>query len=118
MGCAEPTVRPAETGFFGATLIGPDDPSRARMNIGIRTLDQGATLRVVVFDSTGFPLRAETKTYPPNYFEQVPASAFMGGAPLGPNTSFVFNGGNAIVYGVTADNQYQNVVIRFAKPDL
>ncbi len=118
VGCAEPTVRPAETGFFGATLIGPDDPSRVRMNIGIRALDQGATLRVVVFDSTGIAIWSETKTYPPNYFEQVPASAFMGGAPLGPNTSFVFNGGNAIIYGVTADNQSQNAVIRFAKPDL
>lgn len=116
--CAEPTVRPAETGFFGATLIGPGDPSRVRMNIGVRALDQGATIRVVVFDSTGTALWSETKTYPPNYFEQVPASAFMGGAPLGPNTSFVFNGGNAIVYGVTADNQSQNAVIRFAKPDL
>lgn len=116
--CAEPTVRPAETGFFGATLIGPGDPSRVRMNIGVRALDQGATIRIVVFDSTGTPLWSETKTYPPNYFEQVPASAFMGGAPLGPNTSFVFNGGNAIVYGVTADNQSQSVVIRFAKPDL
>jgi hypothetical protein len=118
LGCAEPTVRPAETGFFSATLIGPDDPSRVRMNIGVRVLDRGATIRVVVFDSTGTALWSETKTYPPNYFEQLPASAFMGGVPLGPNMSFVFNGGNAIVYGVTADNQSQSVVIRFAKPDL
>ena len=117
VGFAEPTVRPAETTFSGGTLIGPADPSRFRMNIGIRTLDQGATVRVVVFDSSGIGIWSETRNYPPNYFEQVPASAFIGGTPLGPSTSFVFDLGNAIIYSVTADNQSQNPVIRFAKPD-
>ncbi len=89
------------------------------MNIGIRTLNQGTTFRVIVFDSMGIGIWSETRTYPPNYFEQVPASVFIGGAPLGPNTSFVFEGdGNAIIYCVIADNQSQNAVIRFAKLDL
>ena len=119
VGFVEPTVRRAEFGASGSTLIGPDDPSRFRMNIGIRTLDQGTTFRVIVFDSTGIGIWTERRTYPPNYFEQVPASAFIGGAPLGPNTSFVFEGGgNVIIYSVTADNQSQNAVIRFAKLDL
>jgi hypothetical protein len=118
VGFAEATVRPAETTFSGGTLIGPADPSRFRMNIGIRTLDQGATVKVVVFDATGIAIWSETRNYPANYFEQVPASAFMGGMPLGPNTSFVFEPGDAIIYGVTADNQSQSPVIRFAKLDL
>jgi len=120
VGFSEPTVRPAEALVREGTFVGPSDPARFRLNIGVRTLDAGATLTVVVFDATGFATGSATKIYPPNYFEQVPASAFLGGGSLAPNTSFTFRvmAGNPIIYGVTADNVSQNAVIRMVTPDL
>jgi hypothetical protein len=118
VGFSEPMVRPAEM-IGSGTLIGPADPSRSRLNIGIRTLDKAVTINVVAFNLTGVGLASSTRTYPPNYFEQVPASAFLNGGPLAPNTSFTFSvGGDAIIYGVTAGNVSQNSSILFLTPDL
>jgi hypothetical protein len=119
VGFSEPMVRPAEIIGPPGTFIGPADPSRSRLNIGIRTLDKAVTITVVAFDSTGFGFASTTRTYPPNYFEQVPASVFLNGGSLAPNTSFKFSGGgDAIIYGVVADNVSQNASILFLTPDL
>jgi hypothetical protein len=118
VGFSEPMVRPAEI-IGSGTLIGPADPSRSRLNLGIRTLDKAVTITVVAFDSTGFGFASTTRTYPPNYFEQVPASVFLNGGSLAANTSFKFSGGgDAIIYGVIADNVSQNSSILFLTPDL
>jgi hypothetical protein len=120
VGFSEPTVRPAEALVREGTFVGPSDPSRFRLNIGIRTLDAGATITVIVLDATGLAISSVTKTYPPNYFEQVPATVFLGGEALRPNAAFTFRvmAGNPIIYGVTADNVSQNAVIRMVTPDL
>ena len=118
-GFSEPAVRPAEALVREGTLLGPSDPTRLRLNIGIRTLEGGAAITVLVFDAAGAITGSTTRNYPPNYFEQVPASVFLNGAALAPNTSFTFRvNGSAIVYGVTADNVSQGSTIRIVATDL
>jgi hypothetical protein len=112
----EPTIRPAEVAIGGGALIGPTDPTSTRWNIGVRTFEAGATVEIVIFDSNGIGRSLITRTYPPNYFEQVPASAVLDGQEPGPDMTLVFSvtSGSAIVYGVTADNFTQSSVFRLA----
>jgi len=94
--------------FQGATgfLIAPSDPVKARFNIGIRTLSQGATITATLKSATGATLRTVTKTYQPNYFEQPSASAFFDGMAIGANNivQISVSSGSAIIYGSTTDN--------------
>jgi hypothetical protein len=67
--------------FENAMLFGPPD-ARFRMNLGIRTLDQGGEIQISHYDSAGrarvFGIR---KTYPANYFIQDSVANITGFAP-------------------------------------
>jgi hypothetical protein len=104
-------LRRGTTGF----LFTPMDPSRTRYNIGVRTLDSGATLQVTLKDFLGVTQRTVTKTYDPNWFEQVDAATFFG-RPIVGNESIEIKVtiGSAIVYGATTDNVTNDPSVQFA----
>lgn len=92
-----------QTGY----LICPPDFSVHRFNVGVRTLEQGATLRVTVRNGAGAVTKTLTKTYAANYFEQTSVDAFLAGAALAGSESLAIEvtAGNAVVYGATTDNR-------------
>jgi hypothetical protein len=99
------------TGF----LFTPLDPARTRLNIGVRTLDSGATLDVTVRNESGATVRTSRKTYFANWFEQVDAASFLGGVIAGNETiEITVVLGSAIVYGATTDNITNDPAVQFA----
>ena len=88
-----------------AALIAPRDLERYRFNAGVRALDGGATLELVVRAANGVERNRRVVSFPANHFEQQPASVFAGIA-LQPNDSIEIQllTGSVIVYGATVDN--------------
>lgn len=88
-----------------AALIAPRDLTRYRFNTGIRALDNGATLELVVRAANGTERNRRVVSYPSHHFEQQPANAFAG-VVLQPNDSIEIQllAGAAIIYGSTVDN--------------
>ena len=86
-------------------LVTPADMTKMRLNIGVRSWFSGATITAALIDSTGSVVRTVTKSYLPNWFEQVDAAAFMEG-PVEANQSIklTVTSGSAIIYGSTTDN--------------
>lgn len=107
--------RVLNAGFTGY-LITPVEPGKTRFNIGIRTLLAGAAVTVVLRDANGALLRTLTRTYLPNWFEQVDASTFLGGTAIAGNQSIAITvtSGSAVVYGSTTDNTTNDPAIQYA----
>jgi hypothetical protein len=117
-GMTEELVRPGEALEAGqrGVLIAPPEPSRARFNIGVRSLSFGATIRFAVRDATGVVRTTGAKFYPPSYFAQQTAESLLGIALLANDTiSFEVDAGSAIVYGATTDNTTQDPSLQFAR---
>ena len=118
-GMTEELMRPSEaleTGEEGV-LVAPPEPSRARFNIGVRSLDAGATIRFTVRDASGAVRTTGAKFLPATYFAQQTAEVFLGIAPLANDTvTFEVDVGSAIVYGATTDNTTQDPSLQFARP--
>ncbi len=118
-GMTEELFRPDEALEQGRTgvLIAPPEPARARFNVGVRSLLYGATIRFTVRDANGTVRTTGTKVYPPAYFEQQSAEAFLGTALLANDTvAFEVTAGSAILYGATTDNTTQDPSLQFARP--
>jgi hypothetical protein len=118
-GMTEELMRPGEALDSGqrGVLIAPPEPSRARFNIGVRSLSFGATIRFTVRDATGAVRTTGAKFYPASYFTQQTAESFLGIALLANDTiSFEVDAGSAIVYGATTDNTTQDPSLQFARP--
>jgi hypothetical protein len=98
-----------------AFLVAPGSASRARFNVGVRTLDRGATLVATIRDSAGTPLGTATRKYPANYFKQLQADQFVG-VPLtgGESIRITVRDGSAIIYGTSIDNLTNDSTIQFA----
>lgn len=89
-----------------AALVAPADPERFRFNVGIRTLEGGAEIDLVVRDAAGNERHRRTVAAGSHHFEQQSAPAFTGVALL-PNDSIEVRvvAGAAIVYATTVDNR-------------
>ena len=88
-----------------AALIAPRDLTRYRFNIGVRALDTGATLEIVVRAASGAERHRRTVEYAEHHFEQTSASAFAGTALNADDAiEVIVREGAAIVYGSTVDN--------------
>jgi hypothetical protein len=105
--------------FSRGILLIPADLTNFRMNIGVRTLDSGATLDVATYDSAG-TLRG-TRTLPAygaNVFDQVPVATFTGvsSPPPGGYILIALNvyGGRAFVYSSVIDNRTSDSTYRLA----
>jgi len=101
---------------FTAFLVTPVDPAKTRFNIGVRTGFSGATFTAVLRDTNGTALKTVTKSYLPNWFEQVDSTSFFAGTAVGANQSIsiTVSVGSAIVYGSTTDNTTNDPNIQFA----
>lgn len=97
-------------------LVTPSDTARTRFNIGVRTLTAGASLTATLRATNGTVIRTITRTYLPNWFEQVDAATFFSGTAIGNNQSIALTvtSGSAIVYGSTTDNSTNDPNIQFA----
>jgi uncharacterized repeat protein (TIGR01451 family) len=107
-GLVEPLLRRKDALVAGsqAVLITPADPLQTRFNIGIRTLEQGATLHVTVRDAQG-NVRTETdRTYGASELSQTPSAAFTGVSPgASDSITIAVVSGSAFIYGSATDNQ-------------
>jgi hypothetical protein len=119
LGFTEDTFQPEQALGVAqyAYLSLPADPTNFRMNIGVRTLGQGATIYVTYNDAGGHTVAIPpAKVYAANYFEQVSAADFLGTSSLVANGSMQLyvTAGSAIVYASTTDNRTQDSSIKFA----
>jgi WD40-like Beta Propeller Repeat len=92
------------TGSRGAVTM-PSDTSRFRLNAGFRTLSDGVTMTVSLYEATGKLVRTSTQSFPPNFLVQMPAATLAGGA-VAANQSIVFtiNSGSVVVFASTVAN--------------
>ncbi len=114
-------LRPGKALQAGDTgvLVAPRDPSTTRLNIGVRTLDDGVNVMITVRSQDSTIRTTVAKSWPPNWFEQNSASAVLG-IELGPSDSIsiAINSGSAFFYGAANDNTTQDPTMRFAKSTL
>jgi hypothetical protein len=99
-----------------AVLIAPSDAKKMRLNIGIRTLDAGATMDFTVRDQDGNIVKTASKAFDPTFFQQTAAAdltgyTFTGGESI----SIAITGGSAFIYGATTDNTSNDPSVQFAR---
>jgi hypothetical protein len=93
----------------------PADLAAFRMNVGIRTLDDPAQIRIRRFDPSGNQIGdAITRDYAAKFFEQVSLAAFIGGDPIaGGSVRVTVLSGKAIVYASSTDNKTNDTTATF-----
>jgi hypothetical protein len=118
-GLAQEALPPEEalqSGNLGA-LLAPADVQKFRLNIGVRSLDQGAAMNVTVRDKDGNIVKTVTKSFGPTFFQQVGSAPFLDGYALigGETISIEVTSGAAFVYGATTDNVTNDPSVQFAR---
>jgi len=110
------TTDALQTGDSGM-LFAPTDVQKFRLNIGVRTLDAGASMTIDVRDKDGNVVKTVTQTYNPTYFNQTGSQSVLGGYTLtgGETITFTITSGSAFVYGATTDNTTNDPSVQFAK---
>lgn len=89
----------------GGALIAPRDLLRYRFNIGVRAMENGATLDVTVRSKSGATRHAHTLNYEAHEFEQQVGSTFAGIALQGDDSIDIrITAGSAVIYATTVDN--------------
>ena len=107
----EAALRQGEKGI----ILAPHDLEQARFNIGIRSLEEGATLTVTVRNADGTVAKVITLNYPANYFIQSAAGALLEMDLRGDQQIlFRVDQGSAVIYGVWTDNKTQDPSLQFA----
>jgi hypothetical protein len=88
-----------------------------RLNIGLRTLDQGASMTLTVRDRDGVVLKTAQQSYPATFFTQSGSADFLEGFVLtgGETISIEITAGSAFVYGSTTDNVTNDPSVQFAR---
>ncbi len=97
-------------------VIAPAD-QKFRLNIGVRTLEQGASMTFTVRDKDGTLVKTSTRTYGPTFFQQVGSAAILDGYVLtgGETITVQVTAGSAFIYGSTTDNTTQDPSVQFAR---
>lgn len=103
-----------QTGDSGV-LFAPADVHAFRLNVGIRTLSDGAAMNVTVRDKDGNVVKTTTHSYAPTFFTQPPSSSFLDGYVLtgGETITIDITSGAAILYGSTTDNTTNDPSVQF-----
>ncbi|HUK33795.1 MAG TPA: hypothetical protein VLV86_07790 [Vicinamibacterales bacterium] len=97
-------------------LLAPVDFTRFRLNIGVRSLADGASLTFTVRDQTGAIVSTSTKTFDATTFVQSDAASMLGiTLNGGESISVAVTSGSAIVYGSTIDNTSGDPSAQFAR---
>jgi hypothetical protein len=100
---------PPEQAYFAT----PGD-ANFRQNIGIRTLESGATIQYVLIGLTGGIIATADKTYAANYFEQTSVASIFG-TPNGAAIRIRVNAGSAHFYVSTTDNRTNDSSAQFGR---
>jgi streptogramin lyase len=100
---AQDALRPGQLGV----LLLPTDLTNFRFNLGVRTLEGGATATLTLRDASGAIVAAVPRGLPTTYHEQQSAAAFLGVStlPTGGSIEIVVSAGTAIFYGASVDNR-------------
>jgi uncharacterized protein YjdB len=100
-----------------SAIIAPGDFTRFRLNIGIRTLSQGASMAITVRSKEGVTLDTINRDFPATHFEQTSSANFLLGLTLGGGESITvrITSGSAFLYGATTDNTTNDPSIQFAQ---
>lgn len=118
-GLNEEAFRPEDALQSGQTsaIIAPGDFTRFRLNIGIRTLTQGAAMTITVRSREGVTLDSINRDFPATHFQQTSSTNFLLGLPLtgGESITIRITSGSAFVYGATTDNKTNDPSIQFAQ---
>lgn len=98
-------------------LFAPSDMSKFRLNIGVRTLDQGVAVSVTVRDRDGATVKTASKTLGATFFRQFGSADFLDGYNLagGETISIEVSSGSAFFYGATTDNVTNDPSVQTAK---
>jgi hypothetical protein len=116
----DPTERgsgsPVLTGGTTGILVAPEDLTKFRFNIGIRTLSSGVGFTLWIRRADGSTAHGELRSYDPNFFEQFSADDFAGVAiQANDSIEIVVERGSAIVYGATTDNTTNDPTFQYAR---
>lgn len=118
-GLMQEALSPDDALIAGSTgvLLAPADAQNFRLNIGTRTMEQGATITITARDKDGLVVKTRTREYPPTFFEQVSSASLLEGFVLtgGETLSFEVTHGSAFVYGSTTDNKTNDPSVQFAR---
>jgi uncharacterized protein YjdB len=118
-GLNEEAFRPDDALSSGQTsaIIAPGDFTRFRLNIGIRTLSEGAAMTITVRSREGVTLDSINRDFAPTHFEQVSSTGFLLGLALtgGESITVRITSGSAFIYGATTDNKTNDPSIQFAR---
>lgn len=98
-------------------IIAPSDLAKTRLNIGLRSLDGGASMLITLRDKNGMQKGTQTKTMAANQFDQQSVAALLPGLTVeGSDTlTFSINSGKAIIYGAATENKTQDPSLQYAK---
>ena len=104
-------------GGASGVLFAPEDMQRFRLNIGVRSLEDGATIDIVVRSRTGATMKTATRTVPQSYFRQFGATEFLEGYVLegGETITMTVSSGAAFLYGSTTDNTTNDPSVQFVQ---
>jgi streptogramin lyase len=107
-GFTEEAIRPEEALSAGArgVLLLPPDLTAFRFNLGVRTLELGASIALTLRDAAGGVVATVPRVFPATYHLQQTATDFLTGVtpPPGGSITVEIVSGSAIVYGATVDN--------------
>ena len=105
-----------QAGQSGVLLL-PVDLTSFRFNLGVRTLEGGATATLTLRDASGAVVAAVPRGLPATYHEQQSAAAFLGVTTLPPggSISISVSTGAAIFYGATVDNTTGDPSLQIAR---
>jgi uncharacterized protein YjdB len=100
-----------------SAIIAPGDFTRFRLNIGIRTLSQGAAMTITVRSREGVTLDTFNRDFPATHFQQTSSANFLLGLVLtgGESITVRITSGSAFLYGATTDNTTNDPSIQFAQ---
>lgn len=97
-------------------LLVPSDLTSSRFNVGVRTLGEGATIKVTVADRDGRIIATSSRVYPSDFFDQQGANAMAGTALSGSESLTIeLEAGSAIVYGAATDIRTQDPTLQYAR---
>jgi len=117
-GLTQELMRPEEALQQGQSgvLIAPEDIKRFRLNIGVRTLESGATLTITVRDKDGATVKTLQSSFGPSYFIQNSSAGLLGYTLTGGETiTFTVDAGSVFLYGATTDNKTNDPSQQFAR---
>jgi hypothetical protein len=98
-----------------ALIIAPDAPHLSRLNVGVRTHEEGVRLTATIRSPEGAVLATVPLSYGSRFFMQAAAEELFGRTFTGNESiTFIIEEGRGIIYGVWTDNVTQDPALHFA----